>query len=700
LLLSNPKFVEDHCMKFLYPVFLFALFAIIIPILIHLFSFRRFTTVYFSNVSYLKNIKNESQRKSRLKNLLILISRILAISALVFAFAQPYLPASRQYQPISDPVVSVYLDNSFSMNAISTEGQLLEAARKKGIEITEAYPPGTRYQLITNDMSLRHRHIFNKEQFIQQVSEIKTTSKSVPLSLIHNHLINNVRSTDNKASITAYYLSDFQIRTSDIQNFISDSTQQNFFLPLSSDVKTNLYIDSCWMEVPAHKIGQEEKLNVKIMNQSAEAFQNLPLKFYLDDTLKALGNFNIEPGKEQIVQLKYMNMHSGLHRGKTEITDYPFTYDNSYFLNYSVQPYLKALAIYGGSFGNTSGLPYLQALFDNDEYIFLETSDADNVQVSKLSSYNTIFLLNIKKISSGLTNEIVKAAENGSSVIFFPERDGDIKSYNDFLGLLNANQIIRSDTSVQKLAGIEWEHPVYNQVFTERNEDIDFPAINGHFVFTENTRIPEIPLLWYRNKAKALSTQTTGDGNLIVFSFPLSTQNSAFAHDLLFVPTIYSLVINSLPQQKISYTIGRESYATLSRQNIQDISSLYIANTDSNKEYIPEVTVSEGNRLKINFQDFFNAAGHYLVKSSGQTVAAVSMNYDRAESDMRFLSPAELTNQIEKYRIKNTSVIEIQTRNFSQVFDEIQHGKKLWKLFLLFALLFLAAEAMIIRFWK
>ena len=79
-------------MKFLFPTFLFALFTIAIPIIIHLFSFRRYKTVYFSHVGFLKDIKKESQKKSRLKQLLMLLARILTIIFLVFAFSQPYIP--------------------------------------------------------------------------------------------------------------------------------------------------------------------------------------------------------------------------------------------------------------------------------------------------------------------------------------------------------------------------------------------------------------------------------------------------------------------------------------------------------------------------------------------------------------------------------------------------------------------------------
>jgi hypothetical protein len=687
-------------MKFLFPAFLFALFAIIIPILIHLFSFRRFTTVYFSNVSYLKNIKNESQRQSRLKNLLILISRILTIVSLVFLFAQPYIPNKNNDKQQPDPLVAVYIDNSFSMNAISSEGQLLEVARNKANEIAGAYSPGTRFQLVTNDLLQQHRHYFNKEQFIQQVSEVKTSSNSVPLSIIQKHLVNNASQSDRPSSITGYYLSDFQIKTSDIQNFTSDTNQVSYFMPLHSDVYNNLYIDTCWMEVPAHKIGQEEKLNVKIVNHSSESYQNLPLKFYLDDTLKALGNFSIEPGKEQTIQLKYVNLYGGIHRGKAEISDYPFIHDNSYFLNYFVQPHLNAVALYDGKYGPGSGIPSLKALFGDDEFVYMDFSAVENLQVSKLSGYNTIFMLNIKFLSSGLINEIKKSVENGASVMFFPEPDGDVKSYNDFLSQLNANAILRFDTTALKISGIDWEHPVFNQVFEEKSENVDFPVIHGSFVFSQNTRIPESNLLWFGNKSKVVSIQSAGDGNLVAFSFPLSGLNRGFMQDGLFVPLIYSLTINSLPFQKLCYRIGMDTYGTLPGKLVPDFSSIHILSNDSSREFIPSITVMPGNVLKFNFTDFFKEAGHYLVRSSGKTVSAISMNYSRLESDLNFYTAQQLSDEIGKSHIKYTSVIETQSRNFTQVFSEIQHGIKLWKLFLILTLIFLIAEVIIIRFWK
>ena len=60
-------------MNFLYPQFLYALALVAIPIIIHLFNFRKFRTVYFSNVQFLKSAKEKTKSQSQLKHLLILL---------------------------------------------------------------------------------------------------------------------------------------------------------------------------------------------------------------------------------------------------------------------------------------------------------------------------------------------------------------------------------------------------------------------------------------------------------------------------------------------------------------------------------------------------------------------------------------------------------------------------------------------------
>src|SRR5215831_146795 len=126
-------------MSFLYPGFLFALSAIAIPIIIHLFNFRRYKTVYFSNVKFLRDVKEKTDARSRLKHLLILCCRILAIIFLVLAFAQPYIKTGASTQIPGRKAVSIFIDNSFSMGQLSQDVPLLEQATLKARQIAAAY---------------------------------------------------------------------------------------------------------------------------------------------------------------------------------------------------------------------------------------------------------------------------------------------------------------------------------------------------------------------------------------------------------------------------------------------------------------------------------------------------------------------------------------------------------------------------------
>jgi hypothetical protein len=103
-------------MSFLYPSFLFAFFALSIPIIVHLFNFRRYKKIFFTNVRFLKEVQQESRAKSTLKRYLILMSRLLALSCLIMAFAQPFLPGQHTVKK-GARMLSLYVDNSFSMQA-------------------------------------------------------------------------------------------------------------------------------------------------------------------------------------------------------------------------------------------------------------------------------------------------------------------------------------------------------------------------------------------------------------------------------------------------------------------------------------------------------------------------------------------------------------------------------------------------------
>ncbi len=98
-------------MNFVYPEFLWALFALAIPVIIHLFNFRRYKTLYFSSLKFIKHVDQQTRSTQKVKHLLVLALRILALAALIFAFAQPYIPVESSAGSGGKPVLAIYIDN-------------------------------------------------------------------------------------------------------------------------------------------------------------------------------------------------------------------------------------------------------------------------------------------------------------------------------------------------------------------------------------------------------------------------------------------------------------------------------------------------------------------------------------------------------------------------------------------------------------
>ncbi len=110
-------------MGFLQQTMLWGLFAVSIPVIIHLLNRRRFRTVDWGAMQFLLKATRESRGKKRLKHILILMMRALAIGALVFAIARPLVGGFLGWGGGRVETVVLILDRSTSMERAETDGQ-------------------------------------------------------------------------------------------------------------------------------------------------------------------------------------------------------------------------------------------------------------------------------------------------------------------------------------------------------------------------------------------------------------------------------------------------------------------------------------------------------------------------------------------------------------------------------------------------
>lgn len=682
--------------EFVYPSFLYAMFAALIPVIIHLFNFKRYKVIYFSNVAFLRNLQEQTKAKSQIKHWLVLLTRILIIIALAVAFAQPFIPSANSGNSAGSGLVGIYVDNSFSMDSKSTFGRLLDVARNKAIEIAESYPSTTRFLLITNDLDPRHQHPLNREQLTEYITQIESSPTVLPVQEAVTRIKDIIgRETEEDKLSSAYIISDFQKVSTNIAGIKTDSLFTLHLLPLSTQPTNNIYIDTCWFETPVRKINQPERLYVRIVNASEESYENVPVQLYINDSVKSVSSLNLTPNSKKDLILSFTNTGTGLQNGKITISDYPVTYDNDFYFSFNIANQLKTLVINQDAENSN-----LNALFRNDPYVKLSNELYSNIDYTSLKQNNLVILNSLKDISSGLQQELESFLANGGVVVVLPGIDINTNSYNLLLSSLNSDPITSFDTINTRFSEVSYNHPLFDNTFQRIDENVSLPSIFGKYLFKRNTRSNDIVIFKDGAGAKVLSECSYKKGKLYVFAMNLSLESTDFARHPLFVPTFYNITLSSQLSEEIYQILDISNRFIISNPVLLSNEVVHIKSSDGLFDIIPSFSIN-GNKVWIDIAGRVSMAGNYLVTDEkGVPFDNISFNYNRKESDLSYYTRDELIAMTKDFSLSNTSVIENPDQLLSISLKLLNQGTPLWKYFIISALFLLAVEIALIRLIK
>lgn len=674
-------------MQFIYPTFLFALAAIAIPIIIHLFHFRRFKKVYFTNVKFLQEVKEESAARSRLKNLLVLTMRILAVSFLVFAFAQPFIPQKDTAVKAGQKAVSLYVDNSFSMDARTADVPLIEKAKQRAREIVSAYSAEDEFQIITCDFEGRHQRLVSQEDALQLIDEIQPSFavKASSKVLAKQRQVLNTAKADNKV---VYHISDFQKNVTDLEA-TQDTTVEINLVPLQSVELRNVAIDSCWFEAPVQMLNQTNRLIVKIENLSDEEVEDVRVSLKLDGQVKPLGNLTLAANQTIYDTVNITIVRTGWHEAELSITDFPVNFDDNYYFTFNVQKEIKVLAI-----NDAAPNKFLSSAFGNNGYFKVKNQASNKIDYSKLSEYQLIILNELVNVSSGLGFELKQYISSGGNVAVFPNRNANAATYKSFLNTVNANALTTFDTKQREVTFINTDEFIFNDVYENRSSNLKLPSTTGNFKITRNR--PEEVLLRYRDGGSYFSKYTYESGNLYLCAAPLNTEiNNLVQNAEIFVPMLYKMAISTGKDAQIAYVIGKDD--VLESDNEVTSAELVYKLKGNSEEFIPGQKPL-GNKVILNINNQIKEAGFYnLFLEEDKPLYKFAFNYDRRESSLAYYSEEELKAKGgESIDVIKASV----NTDFKELIGERSRGIILWKWCLALALLFLLAEVLLLRFWK
>ena len=680
-------------MQFVNPYFLFGLFALAIPIIVHLFNFRKYKLFYFSNTRFLQELLQKTNKQSRLRKLIILSLRLLAIAALVFAFARPFIPTKESENTNAGAAyIVIYVDNSFSMENDAVKGNLLHEAKEKAAAIADAYRESDKYMLITNDMEAQHQQFLSRDDFKQILEEVETSSSSQTIENIHAYGLRdmNRQNTENKFF---YFISDFQQSTSNLASIKADKSVNTYLVPLEANKISNIYIDTLWLNSPAPRFGQQASIHAIIRNTSGNDIEKLPVKLFINNSQKALSSIDIAAGGYAETQLNFVVSDEFIQNGYVEILDNPIIFDDKLYFSLSATAQSYILSLYDNAENR-----YLKALFAADSSISYQSISLKNVNYSSLKEQDLIIVeQSQEEMSSGLIQELVQYVHQGGNLLILPSSQATIyhNGLNNALGVSNFGKLNTEKTAISKL---NLQHGLYKNVFEKYPENINLPTVFQHFEPSQAITGNKETAITMENGNDFLISHKVENGNVYLLAVSLNEKFSDFQQQAIFVPTLFNMSLSDNLQNNLYYTIGQTHNIILKNTNITGDNVLEIKN--NNYAFIPELARNIlGTQLYIHNQ--VKDADNYLLYDKDSVLMGLSFNYNRKESEMDFLSVEQIKEQIAQYSLENFNLLDIQHKSSEVIKQQISSsGTSLYFYFVLLALLLLLTEVVLLRIWK
>jgi hypothetical protein len=664
-------------MVFTSPTVLWALSLLLLPLIIHLFQFRRFKKLYFSDVSLLKEIKTSSQTKHRVRHLLILLTRMAFVAALVIAFAEPMLPSKDTASDVPERI-SIYVDNSFSMQAADGADNLLQRAQQSAFEIAASYPKGTPIQLITNAFTAREKRFLDLDGFVSQLDEVSSSPHHRDVQDVVAFADQSSAGLEGKHAL--YFISDFS-HTLDSADIDPDSNRAITLLPLFAEQRQNVSIDTVWLESPLCQKGVEQLLHIEVVNYGKAPVENLELELLIAGRSHAKLSLRLDVEERLDTTIAFIPEQASYLTGLVRIEDFPVTFDNAYHFALHVTDRIPISEV-GGT--QTSSSPFA-ALFHSDAFAY--KAFAQDALTQDLGSREALLILHgLQSISSGLESVITTQLEAGGNVLVVLPASMSESMRNTLLDAFDL-KIGAWDTSAQTVSQINLRHRLFQDVFEHVEENVSLPMVKGHYNLDQASYDEEV--LRLMNGSPLLASKSVGNGQLFLLTAPLESTWTNLHRHALFVPLMINMAAHAGIGTPLAYSLTRPLVKTDVR-----IEQAIMRSLSDSTSFIPGMSY---NGLIIGNQ--VTQPGPYGLFQSDSLQGVYAFNHDRRESAMMPANEAQLEAFFQARGIAPI-MFESNSTDVSLEVLEASLGTKLWPLFVLIALALIILETALLKFTR
>lgn len=687
--------------SFLNPGFLWALPLAGIPILIHFLSKRRLPEIPFPTVMFLRALEPREIRRLRLREILLLILRTLAILLIVLAFARPSVqPKGAAARAAA--AVAVVIDDSESMGALDEQARSrMEGARDRGLAIVDAARAGDEVAITTTtgpDAPLANRS-GDRVRLERTVRQIGATwlagNVDQALERARRFLGRSTLKSRELYLVSDFQATNFSREAREKLALISRSGARVYLLPVVSSRVSNHAIEDLDPELRPGPQGKGLEMRARLANHADSPSDRLAVRARLGDALIGGGDVTLQADESRWASLP-IDWRAGAGvdiKGKAPVvveSDVDaLAGDDRRFAVLGAPRRLRVLRIVESRAGAPASRFTALALDpaqDGSGGYSVEAGTPASLLGLGRGRCDVVLLEDIASLSGDAEARLRAFLREGGGIVIAlgPHADLDYYGRKLFPGMID----LSLEGTERAAEGQAFEmrarvpaHPILEGLSLK----VGSPLTQSGLTALSRGRITS-------SRAEAVVATTGGlpvvvaAPQVAVFLGSLSDDWGDLPYSGTFVPLVRGLVDHAAratsPESRDLSLVGRPPAAGLESA---PSGAVVVRGPDS---YRSQATVaSDGAGFRAVAETPAPTPGFYVFEAGAREAAVVAVNPDPAESDLRPIQADSLQAGLADAPRPILTVRSLRTH-----LRDTREGRELWLLFLIGAAVFLAAE--------
>jgi hypothetical protein len=703
---------------FLNPFLLFGILAAAAPLLIHLWSRRQAKTIDFSSLMLLFEAHRRSVSRLQLKNLLILVLRMLIVVFTALALARPLLKNAFSFAGARMKTSCVILlDNSYSMDYTGIAGRRFDIAKEKALESIDSLKPGDNASLIlmSDIVDVVFRKLTTELQQVREAIKHANVSQRTTQVLPALQAAEALLAKSDNPNKEIYLITDLcRNGWENWQRVTPDA--KVFVIAVGESKADNVAIEEVHFKNQLIGVNIPVKLEVKIHNFSDTSLKDITLKLFIDDEKRREISVSVPKNDSTVQPFTHRFDLPGTHIGRLEITNDRLTIDDTRYFAINVYGQIKVLCAGEQTLYLTLALNPTTSVSPTLNYSIMPTASSlkDLLQIP-YDEYDVIIIADAsnKELNADLSQQkweliqqrLYNFVRNGKSVVLFVGDNFDsglrlLRSSQPSASLAQNNNFsdfmparfgkVNNFPNPLKLTQYDQQHPIFGVFNSESLTGANAP--NFYKAYSLSSFSDSKNIAAFDNGTPAIVERKVGWGKVILFNTSASNANWS---NLYLNPNFVPLLQQTIFYATSSYRIADKNifvgdvYSESLRGKVSTEAKIQLLSSN-NVTFTAPASGSDKENIKF---DKTTTAGIYLIEI--QTDDKIhrdffAVNVDTRESDLSALNEEEALRKLGR----SASFVK-KSDQFAKTIDSYRTGKEIFGELLILAVVLMLVEVVL-----